>query len=140
MNGRTIVRAIVAVAMVGIGVLHFTSPAGFVKIVPPWLPAPLLLVYVSGFFEIALGAALLPAKTRKLAGAGLVALYVAVFPANIHMALHRVQIDEGAPIPVWAMWARLPLQLVFVAAALYASELWPRVRPALAAASGRRAA
>lgn len=140
MNGRTIVRAIVAVAMAGIGILHFTSPEGFIRIVPPWLPEPRLLVYVSGAFEIALGLLLLPARTRKLAGVGLVALYLAVFPANIHMAIHRVQIDESAPIPVWAMWARLPFQLVFIAAALYASGLWPRIRPAPAASSDRRAA
>lgn len=139
-NARSIVRAFVAVAMVGVGILHFTSPEGFTRIVPPWLPEPRLLVDVSGVFEIALGIALVPQRTRRLAGLGLVALYLAVFPANIHMAVHHVQIDESAPIPVWAMWARLPFQFVFIAAALYASGLWPRLKPALAASSDRRAA
>jgi len=116
---RSVVRIVLAIAMVTVGITHFTAPAGFVRIVPDWLPAPLLLVHVSGIIEIALGVALVPQVTRKLASYGLVALYVAVFPANINMAVNQIQLDPQSPIPVWAMWARLPFQLLFIAAALW---------------------
>ena len=74
---------------------------------PPQLPQPLLLVYLSGVFELLGGLGLLPARTRRLAGWGLLALLVAVFPANVYMAL----IHEQLHIPAWVAWGRLPLQL-----------------------------
>ena len=99
--------------MVAVGIAHFAAPEPFVAIVPPWLPAPLALVLVSGFFEIALGLGLLHPRTRSLAGWGLVALYVAVFPANIHMAVNGVSPGPD-PLPAWVLWGRLPLQPVFM--------------------------
>ena len=104
-----------AVGMTFVGVGHFVDPAPFVRIVPDWLPAPEALVYVSGFFEILGGLGLLHPRTRRAAGYGLIALYVAVFPANIHMAVHEIQLEPDGALPVWAMWARLPLQAVFIA-------------------------
>jgi uncharacterized membrane protein len=109
-------RFLAAGAMVAIGVSHFTSPGGFVKIVPAFLPAPLALVYISGFFEIAGGLGLLLERTRRLAGYGLIALYVAVFPANLNMAINDIQ-PADAHIPAVLLWLRLPFQLVFIAAA-----------------------
>lgn len=125
-RARRIVRTLVAIAMTAIGVLHFVDPVPFVRIVPEVLPAKLALVYVSGAFEIAFGLGLLIASTRRMAALGLVALLVAVFPANVNMAIHQIQLDPGSPIPVWAMWARLPFQIVFVLLALFAGEVWPR--------------
>lgn len=118
-RARNIVRIVLAIAMVAVGISHFTSPGGFVRIVPAWLPAPLLLVHLSGLAEIALGVLLIPKQTRRLASYGLVALFVAVFPANINMAVNQIQIDPASPIPVWAMWARLPVQLVLIAIAIW---------------------
>jgi uncharacterized membrane protein len=107
-------------SMIAVGVLHFVSPAPFERIVPPWLPAAKLLVYLSGVAEIALGAAVLWAPIRRWAAFGLVALYIAVFPANIHMAINRVSLVEGAPPPpVWALYARLPMQALMIANALW---------------------
>lgn len=107
---RTILRWVLAIAMIAVGVLHFVDPDPFVKIVPPYLPGALALVYVSGVFEILGGAGLLVERTRRLAAFGLIALYVAVFPANIQMAI------QGDPsIPDWALYVRLPFQLVFIA-------------------------
>lgn len=114
-----------AVLMIGIGADHFVNPEPFVRIVPAFLPAPLLLVYVSGAFEIAGGAGLLFERTRRFAALGLCALYVAVFPANINMAIHEIQLSPGGAMPVWMMWARLPLQAVFIAWA-YAAGRGPR--------------
>lgn len=116
---RAVVRIVVAAAMVAVGVAHLIWPEPFVRIVPDWLPAAGLLVAVSGVCEIAGGVGLLIPRTRRLASFGLVALYIAVFPANIHMAVHDIQLSPGGSMPNWAMWARLPLQLVFIAAALW---------------------
>ena len=104
-----------AAAMVAIGVLHFVRPKPFVRIVPKYLPAPLALVYISGFFEILGGIGLLIPETRVAAAWGLIALYVAVFPANVYMLTDNVSLDPRKPIPRWILWARLPFQLVFVA-------------------------
>lgn len=119
---KPILRTVLAIVMIGVGVLHFAAPAPFVRIVPAWLPAKLALVYVSGAAEIAGGAGLLFAKWRRAAGLGLIALYVAVFPANINMAVHRIGLDDGPPPPDWALWLRLPVQVVFIAWAYWASR------------------
>jgi len=102
--------------MVAIGIGHFARPQPFVSIVPASLPAPLLLVLVSGFFEVLGGVGLLVPRARRGASLGLVLLYLAVFPANINMVMHP---ELGAGIPPWALWARLPFQVLFIAWALW---------------------
>lgn len=116
---RAILRVVLAVFMIAIGVDHFASPDFFVRIVPRALPAPLLLVQVSGLFEVLGGAGLLVSRVRRAAGIGLVLLYVAVFPANLNMCLHP---ELGGSIPLWALWVRLPFQIVFIALALWVSR------------------
>ena len=113
---KLVLRVVLAIAMVSVGVLHFARPEGFVRIVPPQLPAPLVLVYVSGFFEVLGGVGvLLRQPIRAIAAWGLVLLYVAVFPANLNMAVHHIQLTEGGTMSPALMWARLPLQFVFIA-------------------------
>ena len=107
MTLRLFSRYALALLFVGAGLLHFVRPATYLAIMPPQLPQPLILVYISGFFELLGGLGLLPARTRRLAGWGLLALLVAVFPANVYMAL----IHEQMNIPSWLAWGRLPLQL-----------------------------
>jgi uncharacterized membrane protein len=123
---RRILRGVLAAAMIAIGVLHFATPAPFVRIVPDWLPAPLALVLVSGFFEILGGAGLLVPRARRAAGLGLAALYVAVFPANVNMAYNHLTFDGVTPISPVLLWLRLPLQAVLIAWALWASTSEPR--------------
>lgn len=106
---------VLALAMISIGILHFVQPKPFVRIVPKWLPAPLALVYISGFFEIAGGVGLLIPMTRQAAAWGLIALYIAVFPANIYMLTNNISLNPKKPIPRWALWARLPFQFLFIA-------------------------
>ena len=108
-----------AAVFVAAGLNHFLNPDVYVAIMPPYLPAPLLLVYLSGFFEILGGLGVLPRTTRSAAGWGLVALLAAIFPANLHMALHA---PLYAPIPAWALYARLPFQLVLMAWAYWATR------------------
>jgi uncharacterized membrane protein len=107
MTFRLFSRYALVLLLIGAGLLHFLRPATYLAIMPPQLPQPLLLVYLSGFFELLGGLGLLWPPTRHLAGWGLLALLVAVFPANVYMAL----IHEQLHIPGWVAWARLPLQL-----------------------------
>lgn len=107
---KTALRHMLAVIMIAAGILHFARPEKFVAIVPDWLPAHRLLVAVSGFFEIAGGVGLLVRRVRKAAAWGLVVLFVAVFPANVNMAVNRIFIDNP-----WILWGRLPFQAVLVA-------------------------
>ncbi len=106
-------RGIVALAMVSVGVMHFTQAEWFAQIVPPFLPAPVWLVWISGVFEILGGIGVLVPRVRALAGWGLVLLYLAVFPANIYMAVAPVAVNGVVP-ERWLVWARLPLQPVFM--------------------------
>ena len=103
------------------GVLHFATPDRFLPMMPPWLPWHLGLVYVSGVFELLGAAGLMIPRTRRLAGLGLVALLLAVFPANIHVAVTGGSV-EGLPEAAWYYWARLPFQIVFIAWALWCSK------------------
>src|SRR5262249_55354143 len=131
---RRVARVAAALAFGAIGVAHFVNPAPFVLIVPPQLPAPLALVWISGFFEVAGGLGLLVPRVRRAAGVGLLALLAAVYPANIHMLLDEVYVP-GMPHEKWLLWARMPLQFVFAAVVCYVAGLWP-----FAAAGDRRAA
>lgn len=112
-RARRVTRGAVAVAMTTMGALHFVRAEAFVQIMPPFLPAPLWLVWISGVFEILGGVGVLVPRVRALAGWGLVLLYLAVFPANVYMALEPVAIDGVVP-DRWVVWARLPLQPLFM--------------------------
>jgi len=104
------------------GAMHFVVPELYVQIVPPVLPAPLALVYVSGVAEIAVGAGVLLPRTRRYAAWGTVAVLVAVFPANVYMATHGVVIEgmPGGGDPSGLIrWGRLPLQGVLILWALW---------------------
>jgi uncharacterized membrane protein len=94
------------------GSMHFIRPAYYRAIMPPYVPYHREAVAVSGAAEIAGGLAVVPAATRRYAGWWLIALLSAVFPANLHMALHPDQIRglDARRVRPWMLWARLPLQ------------------------------
>jgi uncharacterized membrane protein len=94
------------------GANHFVNARAYEAIMPDYLPAHKELVAISGVAEIAGGAALMHPRTRRLGGWWLLATLVAIFPANVHMALHP---DRYKKIPPAALYARLPFQLVFMA-------------------------
>lgn len=108
-----VLQWLLATLMVTAGVLHFVVPKGFERIVPKALPAPRALVYVSGVFEILGGVGLLVPATQRWAAYGLIALFVAVFPANINQAVNQIPLGRKK-LPRWVPWARLPLQLVLI--------------------------
>jgi uncharacterized membrane protein len=118
---RVLTRMVLSLFFVGIGITHFLTPEPFVAIVPKYLPNAMQLVYISGVFEILGGVGLLLSPVRRAAGYGLVALLVAVFPANVHMALHDIPWN-GTPVPPVLLWLRLPLQLVLIGLVLWCSR------------------
>ena len=91
------------------GFHHLFAPAFYVSIMPPWIPGHLALVYISGVFEIMGGVGVLIPRFRSLAGIGLVALLIAVYPANLYMAFNPELFPD---IPVVALYVRLVLQFV----------------------------
>jgi uncharacterized membrane protein len=113
---------LLAFIMVTVGIMHIRSPQPFVSIVPAYLPAPLVLVYLSGVFEVLGGVGLILPITRKAASIGLIALYIAVFPANVNMAVNNVPIN-GQHFHPWLLWLRLPLQLVLIGWAWYVGNV-----------------
>jgi uncharacterized membrane protein len=107
---KIVFRWFLAAFFVLAGANHFISPGTYLEIMPPYLPWRLGLIYVSGIAEIALGLAVLVPRLRRIAGWGLIALLLAVFPANLHMALHGFHSLAG-----WILWTRLPIQFVLIA-------------------------
>lgn len=114
MTLRAIFRGLLAVAFVAAGMNHFRQPDFYLTMIPPWLPSPAVLNFISGAAEILGGIGVLVPATRRFAGWGLIALLVAVFPANVHMALAGLR-PPGVEIATWVLWARLPFQAVFIA-------------------------
>jgi len=107
-----ILKYLLGLLFVLAGLNHFISPDFYLRIMPPYLPWHLFLVYSSGVFEVLLGVGLLIKRSTRLAAWGLIALLLAVYPANIHMALnHQLYPDYSRA----ALWARLPIQLVLLA-------------------------
>ncbi len=109
---RKISRILLALAFVIAGANHFRTPGIYFSMMPPWLPAPEVVNVISGAAEIAGGLGLLIPMLRNAAGIGLILLMLAVFPANLYVALN------GWPemdLPRWVLFARLPFQLVFIA-------------------------
>jgi uncharacterized membrane protein len=101
------------------GTMHFVSPRSYMAIMPDYVPAHRELVYASGVAEIAGGLGVLAQRTRPAAGWWLAATMVAVFPANLHMALHP---ERYRRIPRGLLYARLPVQALIIAWALRATR------------------
>lgn len=107
---KTISKYLLATLMLGAGTMHFVTPDFFVKIVPPYIPFPKELVGLSGAIEILLGLLLLVPSWSRLAAWGIIALLIAVFPANIYVFQHQ----DLVPASPWTHLIRLQLQGVFV--------------------------
>jgi uncharacterized membrane protein len=104
-------RTITGLTYLLAGLLHFLKPRMYQAIMPDYLPAHRELVLASGAAEMAGGAGLLSERTARPAGWWLIATLMAIFPANVHMAVHAERYKQ---FPRWALWLRLPLQVVLV--------------------------
>lgn len=107
---RKLVLLSLAGFFLNVGVDHFINPEFYLAIMPPSFPLHAEAVYISGFFEILGGVCLLVPRLRKIAGWGLVALLICVYPANIYMALTPEAFPE---IPLSLLYFRLALQFLF---------------------------
>jgi uncharacterized membrane protein len=107
--------------------MHFVAPDVYVRIVPPALPWPRLIVLISGIAEIAGGLGLLIPFTLRPAAWGLLVLLVMVFPANVYTAVAHVPFP-GIFGKSWAQWLRLPLQIPLIYWVWRYTRLGPRVR------------
>ena len=123
---KTVMRWLLATLMMAAGVLHLVRADFFMRAMPDYLPWHRELVLLSGACEFLLGLLLLVPRLSRLAAWGVLALLVAVFPANVHMALNP---DLFPAIPPWALWLRVPLQLPLI---LWAWWLAGRDGPAVA--------
>jgi uncharacterized membrane protein len=104
------------------GVMHFVIPRQYESIMPDYLPAHKELVQASGVAEIAGGLGVMHSRTRRAASWWSIATLIAVFPANLHMALHP---DTYKQVPRIALYLRLPVQLLFIAWAHAAGRKLP---------------
>lgn len=122
---RLIVRLFLAALFLAAATLHFLDPEPFLRIMPPWIPFHRACVFISGVFELMGGVGLLiPVRRVQVAtGWGLTLLLIAVFPANIYMAVAHVQLP-GMEIPSWMAWARLPIQPLLMVAVAWVTGTW----------------
>jgi len=109
---RLVMLWVLGLFFVVAGIAHFLRPGIYMKIMPPYLPWPRALVYWSGACEVALGILVLIPRFTVPAAWGLIALLLAVFPANVHMATHS---ELYPKIPPFLLWLRLPFQAVLIA-------------------------
>jgi uncharacterized membrane protein len=119
---RSVLRKLAGPFFIGAGALHFVKPEPYRAIMPPYIPAPDVMVAISGVAEAVGGAGLLVPRTRRWAGWWLVATLVAIFPANVHMALAPGRYERHVPGGRVGLYARLPFQLVFIAWVLAAAN------------------
>lgn len=113
---KNILQWTLGAIMVLAGVYHFLNAPFYLRMMPPILPAPIFLIYLSGALEIAFGVLLLIPKYTRFAAFGLIALFVAVFPANFYMWRNPQLFPEFTPT---ALLIRLPLQIVLIAWAFW---------------------
>lgn len=113
---KLILKWIMALGFILAGAYHFVNVNFYLRMMPSYLPAHLFLVYLSGVFEIAFGVLLLIPKFSHLAAWGLIALLVAVFPANVYMWMNSHLFPEFSQT---ALFLRLPLQIILIAWAFW---------------------
>lgn len=102
-----------------VGIFHFLKADFFLNIMPPYLPFPLALVYLSGAIEIVLGSLLMLKKYQTYAAWGLILLLIAVYPANIYLAFNEVPQKALGVSAFAASWGRLPMQFVMLGIAYW---------------------
>ncbi len=114
-RAKRILLWVMAVAYVLAGFNHLVNPEFYVAIIPPGLPNPEWLNVIAGLAEIVLGVFLLEPRVRSLAAWGIIALLIAIFPANVYVAVENVGIDGPGSGAGAANWIRLPFQALLIA-------------------------
>ena len=109
---KLVTKVIFSLLFIAAGANHFRDPKFYEAIMPPYLPWHYALVIISGVAEVVLGIGLLIPKTSVYSAWGLILLLIAVFPANVHMAMN---LELYSNVPAAVLWLRLPLQGVLIA-------------------------
>jgi uncharacterized membrane protein len=122
---KIVMKYLFAAFFIFAGVNHFVQPEFYIRIMPPYLPWPSALHLIAGFFEVLFGVMLLFPRFQKLAAWGLIALLLAVYPANIHMAVNHQRYE----LPMIFHWIRLPLQFVLIAWAWWFTKVDEAEKP-----------
>ena len=125
MTAKRVMRYVLGVSFMIAGANHFLHTAFYVSIMPDYVPWHTALVHVSGVAEMALGAMLFVPAVERLAAWGTMALMIAVFPANLQMALHSELYPQFSAL---ALWLRVPFQIVLVAWAYWLTRRDPIAR------------
>ncbi|MDQ2730145.1 MAG: DoxX family membrane protein [Armatimonadota bacterium] len=113
---KIVLKWVLGAGMIAGGLNHFHSTATYMRSMPPYLPWHKELVYISGVVEAGLGLLLLFRRTQRPAAWGLIATFVAVFPANLYMAMTSGTASPAIPeVSPLLSWLRLPLQLLLIA-------------------------
>lgn len=120
-SAKTNARIATGLTFIFIGATHFLMPEKYLEMMPPFIPVPVLMIYISGFFEILGGIGLIVPWTKRCAAYGLVALLLAVFPANIYVAVSNIQLGGFMSEAIY-QWLRLPLQFVLIGWVLFVSK------------------
>lgn len=115
-------RVATGIAFIFAGISHFAAPSKFMEMMPPFLPAPEFLIYLSGICEVVGGISLIVSKVKSFAAVGLILLLMAVFPANIYVALNNIQLGGFMSFLVY-QWMRLPMQLVLIGWVWWCGEI-----------------
>lgn len=116
---KNIFRMFYGLGFIAAGISHFIIPGHYEPTIPPFLPAPELLNILAGVFATVLGALLIWPKTSRYAAWGIIVFLLAVFPSNIHMAMHPELYPQ---IPELSLWLRLPLQTLLISMAYWLSK------------------
>jgi uncharacterized membrane protein len=93
------------------GINHFVNPDFYLPIMPPYLPAPLLLIYLSGVAEILLGIGVIVPRTARASAWTIIAMLIVFMLVHVHMVANP---QDFSDVPVWALWLRLPLQALLI--------------------------
>jgi len=122
---RIVTRLLLAALFLFAGTVHLRNPGLFMQVMPPAIPWPMGCILFSGVCELLGGLGLLiPVRPiQLLSGWGLTLLLLAVFPANIYMAVDNVRVN-GHLIPAWLLWLRLPLQPLLIGGVLWVTRAW----------------
>ena len=119
---RSAHRLVLGFLFVGAGVLHFVVPDFYLRIMPPFFPAPRFLVYASGGLELLGGLGLLTPRLFRPAAGGLALLLVAFFPVHVYMLVNPAAVNAGSVSPL-LLWLRLGFQFVLIAWVLWSAGL-----------------
>ncbi len=113
-----VIRYMLGIYLIAVGLGHFLGLNSFIRVVPDYIPFPSLVIYLTGFFEIFGGIGLLLPFISRTVAILLLFLFAAVFPSNLHMAIHNLP-TAGFFVPSWILWAKIPIQLVLIGWAIW---------------------